>query len=91
MSYQDVDIVRRGYESVGYEPSADRSAEPLGLLEARLEPDDFLDAGDRVVVLARLILRTDDGIEAVVPVLHVWSVVLGEAVLVEHYELASAP
>jgi uncharacterized protein len=54
--------------------------------EVRFEPDEFIDAGDRVVVPARLVARgRDTGIEAVQQLAFVWTLRDGKGLRLETY------
>ena len=54
--------------------------------EIRFEPQEFIDAGDRVVVPARLVARgRDTGIEAVQHLTMVWTLRDGRAIGCETY------
>jgi ketosteroid isomerase-like protein len=54
--------------------------------EVRFEPEGFIDAGDRVVVPARLVARgRDTGIEAVQQLTMVWTLRDGKAIGCETY------
>jgi ketosteroid isomerase-like protein len=54
--------------------------------EVRFEPQEFIDAGDRVVVPARLVARgRDTGIEAVQQLTMVWTLRDGKAIGCETY------
>ena len=54
--------------------------------EVRFEPEEFIDAGDRVVVPARLVARgRDTGIEAVQHLTMVWTLRDGKAIGCETY------
>jgi ketosteroid isomerase-like protein len=54
--------------------------------EVRFEPEEFIEAGDRVVVPARLIARgRDTGIEAVQQIVMVWTIRDGRGLRVETY------
>jgi ketosteroid isomerase-like protein len=54
--------------------------------EVRFEPEDFIDAGDRVVVPARLVARgRDTGIEAVQQLAFVWTLRDGKGLRLETY------
>jgi ketosteroid isomerase-like protein len=54
--------------------------------EVRFEPHEFIDAGDRVVVPARLVARgRDTGIEAVQQLTMVWTLRGGKAIGCETY------
>jgi uncharacterized protein len=54
--------------------------------EVRFEPEEFIDAGDRVVVPARLVARgRDTGIEAVQQLAFVWTLRDGKALALETY------
>jgi ketosteroid isomerase-like protein len=54
--------------------------------EVRFEPEEFIDAGDRVVVPARLVARgRDTGIEAVQQLAFVWTLRNGKGLRLETY------
>jgi uncharacterized protein len=54
--------------------------------EVRFEPEEFIDAGDRVVVPVRLVARgRDTGIEAVQQITMVWTIRDGKGLRVETY------
>ena len=54
--------------------------------EFRIEPEDFIDAGDRIVVLLRIWARgSGSGIEVEGRAAHVWTVHDGRAVRLEMY------
>src|SRR6186713_657257 len=54
--------------------------------EVRFEPQEFIDAGDRVIVPARLVARgRDTGIEAVQQLTMVWTLREGKAIGCETY------
>jgi ketosteroid isomerase-like protein len=54
--------------------------------EVRFEPEEFIDAGDRVVVPTRLVARgRDTGIEAVQQIVMVWTIRDGKGLRVETF------
>jgi ketosteroid isomerase-like protein len=74
-TYRGHDGLRRYFESF-YEV----------MEEIRFEPDDFIDAGDRVVVPVRLIARgRDTGIEAEQALAFVWTLRDRKAIRLESY------
>jgi ketosteroid isomerase-like protein len=54
--------------------------------EVRFEPEEFIDAGEQVVIPARLVARgRDTGIEAVQQLVMVWTIRNGKGLRVETY------
>jgi ketosteroid isomerase-like protein len=54
--------------------------------EVRFEPEEFIDAGEQVVIPARLVARgRDTGIEAVQQLVMVWTIRHGKGLRVETY------
>jgi hypothetical protein len=66
------------------------SAVPENFQEFRADPDQFIDAGEHVVVAGRFTGRSKSGAALDAPFVHVWRMRNGKAVRFEHYVEASA-
>ena len=69
-AFPDLDPVYRGHE--GVRRLNEQLSEPWE--EFRLEPDRFIDLGDRLLVLSRFWGRGRDGIEVRLPIGHLWTI-----------------
>jgi ketosteroid isomerase-like protein len=72
----------RGPQSVGNDVFA---TVPQNFDEFRAEGEQFIDAGDQVVVTGRFRGRAKNGQELDAPFAHIWTMRNGKAVRMEHY------
>lgn len=95
LEYVDPEFVTRTPPELAVEPSTYRGHDGLRdyfdsfyeiMEEVRFEPEEFIDAGDRVVVPVRLVARgRGTGIEAAQRLVMVWTLREGKAVRLHAY------
>ena len=80
-AFPDLDPVYRGRD--GFQMLNDRLNAPWA--EISLDPDRIIDIGERVVVLSHFQGTGRDGIEARLPIAHVWTLRNGQVVRVDAF------